>query len=55
MIFFASVKSKHVIIAFSWNRSVIFGCLSKLRADKLVLEMVVEPHLNRFMAFWFFF
>lgn len=45
MIFFASVKSGHVIIFFSWNRSMIFGFLSKLRADKLVLEMVMEPRV----------
>lgn len=45
MIFFTSLKSEHVIIFFSWNRSMIFGFLYKLRADKLILEIVVEPQV----------
>lgn len=44
MIFFATVRSEHILLFYSAEIDLrFFGCLTKVRADKLVLEMVVAP------------
>lgn len=42
MIFFASVRSEHILFYSAEIDLRFFGCLSKVGADKLVLEMVGE-------------